>query len=712
MKIFFFVACFCCLNFNIFSQQSYYDDVNLNITGVNLKDELALKLISTHTRFLFYNQIWDVSKVTDLDPQDSSKVVLLYGWENGSDNNLKNDRTRSKDNNGGNAGNWNREHVYSQSLGTPTLGESGPGADAHNLRPTDKDWNSTRSNRKFTTGNGFSGIQSNGGWYPGDEWKGDVARMMMYMYLRYGDRCLPTNIGFGSTTETPDGMIDLFLEWNAQDPVSEIERQRNLYHQNTTNQNAQGNRNPFIDNPILATRIWGGPKADDLWGIYSGNDTEAPTTPTNIAITNATTFSMDVSWTAATDNVEVTSYDVFRDGVLYTNTSNTSIKISSLDHNTNYSFTVLAKDIVGNKSNLSTPINGTTLVDDKAPSIPQNITISNQTTTSFVVSWDAATDNTAVTAYELFLDNHSIAILSENIFTVTNLTSETAYTIQVSAKDKVGNTSALSTPIIASTNGNNTVSNELFFSEYLEGSSNNKALEIANLTNNAINLNVYSIKRQQDGGKNGNGWDENNILTLSGILATNDVYVIINEKATLQKLIDEADLIHPNTNENNFGAPINFNGNDPVGLFKNNILIDIIGTFNKGESNFAKDNTLQRKVDVIEPNAVFNLTNEWDILGRDTVDDFGTHSTIALSNTTFKLDDIQLSPNPTKDYIYLKNTSTKTIKSICIFNTLGKRVYQQQKISEKINIKALPKGMYILKLEVNNQCYSTKLIKN
>ena len=103
------------------------------------------------------------------------------------------------------------------------------------------------------------------GWYPGDEWKGDVARMIMYMYLRYGSQCLPSNVGVGNPVSNDADMIDLFLTWNAQDPVSLYEDNRNTYHGNTSNSDAQGNRNPFIDNPYLATVIWGGPLAQNRW---------------------------------------------------------------------------------------------------------------------------------------------------------------------------------------------------------------------------------------------------------------------------------------------------------------------------------------------------------------------------------------------------------------------------------------------------------------
>jgi endonuclease I len=72
--------------------------------------------------------------------------------------------------------------------------------------------------------------------------------MMMYLNVRYGE------------TFTRVGTIELFLKWNREDPVSTFEEQRNnvIYA-------AQGNRNPFIDNPYLATLIWGGDAAENKW---------------------------------------------------------------------------------------------------------------------------------------------------------------------------------------------------------------------------------------------------------------------------------------------------------------------------------------------------------------------------------------------------------------------------------------------------------------
>ncbi|WP_425656806.1 endonuclease [Tenacibaculum ascidiaceicola] len=247
-------------SFNIPSELSeYYKDVDFTLTGSSLKDVLATEIIDSHTTFLDYTPgIWNVLKQSDLDPTDNTKVVLIYGYDD-TDGNYVTDRTRSKDANGGNTGDWNREHVFPKSLGTPDLGTSGPGADAHHLRPSDVSFNSQRGNKLFATGSGNAGDVS-GNWYPGDEWKGDVARMMMYMYLRYGSQCLPKNVAVGSVVASDSNMVDLLLEWNAQDPVSDLEIQRNYIVANE-----QGNRNPFIDNPYLATVIWSGNEAENTW---------------------------------------------------------------------------------------------------------------------------------------------------------------------------------------------------------------------------------------------------------------------------------------------------------------------------------------------------------------------------------------------------------------------------------------------------------------
>lgn len=243
----------------------YYDGFNFNQNGTALKNALATKITTTHTNFLSYTpDVWNALKITDLDPNNSNNVLLIYGWENGTDADVTNDRSRDKNANGGNGGEWNREHVFPQALGNPALGSSGPGSDAHLLRACDVSRNNTRDNRKFAAGSGNSGTVG-ANWYPGDEWKGDCARIVLYMYLRYGSQCLPTATFTGNPMASDANVTDLLLQWNADDPVSPYEDARNTYLGNASNTYGQGNRNPFIDNPILATMIWGGPTAQNRW---------------------------------------------------------------------------------------------------------------------------------------------------------------------------------------------------------------------------------------------------------------------------------------------------------------------------------------------------------------------------------------------------------------------------------------------------------------
>ena len=251
----------------LFAQQVYYNNVNLTLTGLALKSELSSKITNTHTTLLSYSNVWTVLKMTDLDPSNSNNVLLLYGY-NDSDGNPITDRTRSKNDNGGNVADWNREHTYAQSLATPSMNTSSPnaGTDAHHLRSSDVQMNGSRGNRKFAAGSGNSG-NTGANWYPGDEWKGDVARMMMYMYLRYPSQCPPNDVGVGTSVAIDPDMISLFLDWNSQDSVSTYEENRN-----DILETEQGNRNPFIDNPYLATIIWGGTMAEDIWNLVSVNE--------------------------------------------------------------------------------------------------------------------------------------------------------------------------------------------------------------------------------------------------------------------------------------------------------------------------------------------------------------------------------------------------------------------------------------------------------
>ena len=252
----------------VFAQQPYYNNVDLTLTGQDLYFELQQKIENASSTFT-YGDTKESMKITDEDPENSNNVLLLYGYDDNG--NCTTDRTRNKNSFGGGTCEYNREHTFARSNANPSMGDANNGstgivADPHNIRPTDTQMNNNRGSKKFANGTGNAGNVGSGNWYPGDEWKGDVARMMMYMYTRYGDRCEPSLNGFGPL-QPGTQMLQIYLQWNADDPVNDFEDQRNPYLETV-----YGNRNPFIDNPYLATIIWGGPIAEDRWGLIGTQD--------------------------------------------------------------------------------------------------------------------------------------------------------------------------------------------------------------------------------------------------------------------------------------------------------------------------------------------------------------------------------------------------------------------------------------------------------
>jgi len=161
---------------------------------------------------------------------------------------------------------WSREHVWAKSHGN--LGtDMGAGTDVHALRPCDISVNSARSNYDFATG-GEIYVDADGttecrrtsnSWEPRDIVKGDVARMIFYMATRYEgegfepDLEIVDYVNSSPAKEPIHGKLSDLYEWHQDDPVSDWERNRNdiIYSQ------YQGNRNPFIDHPEFAEKIWG-----------------------------------------------------------------------------------------------------------------------------------------------------------------------------------------------------------------------------------------------------------------------------------------------------------------------------------------------------------------------------------------------------------------------------------------------------------------------
>lgn len=225
---------------------TYYQDA-LGKTGTELKS--ALHTIIKNQTKVTYDGVWDALKSTDQDPNNSNNVILIYSGV-----------SRAKSANGGASGDWNREHVWAKShgdFGTAT----GPGTDLHHLRPEDVAVNGVRGNLDFDEGG--SAVTNGGGskvdsdsFEPRDAVKGDVARMILYMAVRYegddGFADLEPDEKVDNGSAPNIGKLSVLKKWSDEDPPDAFEKNRNEVIYKTY----QHNRNPFIDHPEWVESIW------------------------------------------------------------------------------------------------------------------------------------------------------------------------------------------------------------------------------------------------------------------------------------------------------------------------------------------------------------------------------------------------------------------------------------------------------------------------
>ncbi|WP_230632711.1 fibronectin type III domain-containing protein [Paenibacillus athensensis] len=184
-------------------------------------------------------------------------------------------------------------------------------------------------------------------------------------------------------------------------------------------------------------------------------DTQAPTAPTGLTSPSKTSSSVSLSWTASTDNVGVTGYDVFSGSTVVASTTGaTSATVSGLSANTSYTFTVKAKDAAGNVSAASSAVSVTTNAGDtQAPTAPTGLAAPSKTSTSVNLSWTASTDNVGVTGYDVYSGSTVVASTTgATSATVSGLSANTSYTFTVKAKDAAGNVSAASSALSVTTN--------------------------------------------------------------------------------------------------------------------------------------------------------------------------------------------------------------------------------------------------------------------
>lgn len=295
-------------------------------TGTTLKTNLSNLIRTTHATHFSYDALWTQLQYTDEDSTNTNNIIEEYtGW------------SIPKSYYGGGTSQWNREHTWSKSHGD--FGESAPaGTDLHHLRPADATVNSSKGNKDFDDGGNpvtdnspygsYSGVTGcytdTDSWEPRAAEKGDIARMIFYMAVRYEGVDTSYNLEMVDTTPSTTssapyyGKLSTLLQWHMQDPPDSWEMRRN-----NRIQERQGNRNPFIDHPEFVNMIWA---------------------PTTTAATIVDSVSFRANWTSA---VNASSYylDVATDsqftsfvpGFQNLNVNNvTSYVVTGLTTNQNY----------------------------------------------------------------------------------------------------------------------------------------------------------------------------------------------------------------------------------------------------------------------------------------------------------------------------------------------------------------------------------------
>lgn len=242
---------------------SYYYQAN-DLIGAQLQSQLN-DIISNGFVGINYGDDRYLLEAADQDQTDTTKLWNIYNsdlvdasWDAGHT--------------------WAREHVWPNSkLGIERVDNSevSQASDAHNLRSITPAINSSRSNRFFSDGSGEATTTDDGGFYPGDDHRGDVARILFYMETMYDFLTLTDDINIltdESNNYEPEGAymgrLSLLLTWHKEDPVSafEIERNNIIYQ-------SQANRNPFIDHPEYVHLIWEGLRIDDIRKVEESTET-------------------------------------------------------------------------------------------------------------------------------------------------------------------------------------------------------------------------------------------------------------------------------------------------------------------------------------------------------------------------------------------------------------------------------------------------------
>ncbi|MCF2859173.1 ExeM/NucH family extracellular endonuclease [Pseudoalteromonas sp. SMS1] len=568
-----------------------------------------------------YSQVWDALKYTDEDPNNPSNVLLFYTG-----------RSQDKNTNGGGTTDWNREHSWPKSHGFPSEGQYGY-TDIHHLRPTDVKVNSTRSSKDYDDGgnpvdNAPGNFTDSDSFEPRDAVKGDTARMMFYMAVRYDgtdggmpDLELVNNISASSSPTL--GVLCNLMDWHREDTIDQLELDR---HQRIVEQ--QGNRNPFVDNPEFAEILFGDtcPKLGDVAPVIGGQP--------ELVVGAGRAYSFTP--TASDQNKDDLTFSVVNKPSWATFDTQTG-RLSGIPAVADIAvYENIQISVTDGTSTVSLPSFNIEVVDPSTIKNPPTITGTPSTSAVVDIAYSFKPQANDV-------DNDSLTFSITNKPTWASFNTQNGELSGTPSKSDIGITSNI---VIGVTDGNTEVVNlpefsiqvsekveasKVIFTEYIEGSSSNKAVEITNFTGATLDLSRVTITLADNGKPLTT--DGLRTQTLSGELKHGETHVIANSSAN-----DEIKSRQDSTSTITY-----FNGDDALVLTVDGQIADVFGqvgtdpgsAWGSGDTS-TKDKTLRRKEGITSGDTIlddaFDPSVEWEGFEKNTADGLGCSGVAACGS--------------------------------------------------------------------------------
>ncbi len=439
-------------------------------------------------------------------------------------------------------------------------------------------------------------------------------------------------------------------------------------------------------------------------------DNEAPTAPTNL-VTEPSETSIALSWTASSDNVGVTGYNIYIDGDLIETVSQTNFNITGLSSGTEYTLAVQAFDAAGNKSAKAEITTSTKqLIDDEAPTAPTNLA-AEATETSIVLSWTASSDNVGVTGYNIYIDGNSVETVSQTNFNITGLSSGTEYTLAVQAFDAAGNKSAKAE---ITTSTNQTIDDEAPTAPTNLAAEATETSIALSWTASSDNVGVTGYDIYIDGDLIETTTETNfNITGLSsgtGYTLAVQAFDAAGNKSvkteiassTNQTIDDEAPTAPTNLAAEAAETSIALSwttSTDNIGVEAYIIYLDSDSIATVTDTNFTLTELIPGTEYTFSVEAIDEVGNKSE---KATV----TQSTIITGIESVKESELRIYPNPFSSFVIIESAKKQ---EVTIYDVSGKIVLKTSVEAgiTRINTSEIKKGVYLVKCGVN----TPKLIK-